>query len=82
MFGSLLLSFKYDLLINPSHHEGFSRVLLEGAYVGLYCIANDIPGTRNIIKNCKQLFKSDRDHLPPQSAGKNGRLGIFAQVRR
>lgn len=43
--------FKYDLLINPSHHEGFSRVLLEGAYVGLYCIANDIPGTKNIIKN-------------------------------
>ena len=38
-------------MINPSHHEGFSRVLLEGAYVGLYCIANDIPGTRNIIKN-------------------------------
>ena len=31
--------FKYDILINPSHHEGFSRVLLEGAYVGLYCIA-------------------------------------------
>ena len=28
--------FKYDLLINPSHHEGFSRVLLEGAYVGLF----------------------------------------------
>ncbi len=43
--------FRYDILINPSHHEGFSRVILEGAYVGLYCIANDIPGTRGIINN-------------------------------
>ncbi len=53
--------FKYDLLINPSHHEGFSRVLLEGAYVGLYCIANDIAGTRNIIKNldCGFIVKNN-----------------------
>ena len=43
--------FRYDILINPSHHEGFSRVILEGAYVWLYCIANDIPGTRGIINN-------------------------------
>ena len=43
--------FRYDILINPSHHEGFSRVILEGAYVGLYCIANDIPGTRGVIND-------------------------------
>ena len=43
--------FQYDILINPSHHEGFSRVILEAAYVGLYCIANNIPGTRSIINN-------------------------------
>tara|TARA_B100000900_G_scaffold414864_1_gene442827 strand:+ start:4754 stop:5833 length:1080 start_codon:yes stop_codon:yes gene_type:complete len=43
--------FRYDILINPSHHEGFSRVILEAAYVGLYCIANNIPGTRSIINN-------------------------------
>ena len=55
--------FKYDLLINPSHHEGLSRVLLEGAYVGLYCIANDIPGTRNIIKNLDCGFVVENNNL-------------------
>ena len=55
--------FKYDLLINPSHHEGFSRVLLEGAYVGLYCIANDIPGTRNIIKNLDCGFVVENNNV-------------------
>ena len=26
-------------------------MILEAAYVGLYCIANNIPGTRSIINN-------------------------------
>ena len=55
--------FKYDLLINPSHHEGFSRVLLEGAYAGLFCIANDIPGTRNIIKTLDCGFVVENNNV-------------------
>lgn len=39
----------YDVLIQPSHHEGFSRILLESMYAGLYCICNDIPGIKEII---------------------------------
>ena len=40
---------KYDILIQPSHHEGLSRILLESMYAGLYCICNDIPGIREIV---------------------------------
>ena len=41
--------YKYDILIQPSHHEGLSRILLESMYAGLFCICNDIPGIREII---------------------------------
>tara|TARA_B100001564_G_C20656375_1_gene679398 strand:- start:823 stop:1920 length:1098 start_codon:yes stop_codon:yes gene_type:complete len=41
--------YKYDILVQPSHHEGLSRILLESMYAGLYCICNDIPGMREII---------------------------------
>ena len=53
--------YKYDILVLPSYHEGFSRILLEAAYTGLYCIVNDIPGTRNIISttNCGKLIKEN-----------------------
>ena len=42
--------YKYDILISPSHHEGFSRIILEAGYVGLLCLANNIPGIKNIIE--------------------------------
>ena len=38
----------YDVLISLSNHEGFSRVLLEAVYVGLYCIAYKNSGTEFI----------------------------------
>ena len=41
--------YKYDILIQPSHHEGLSRILLESMYAGLYCICNDIPGMREVV---------------------------------
>ena len=44
---------KYDILIQPSYHEGFSRVLLEGIYTGLWCMSNDLPGTKKIIEETK-----------------------------
>ena len=40
--------YKYDLLLSLSDHEGFSRVLLEAMYVGLYVISNKNNGTSYI----------------------------------
>ena len=39
----------YDVLISPTHHEGFSRIILESAYIGLFIIANNIAGTREVL---------------------------------
>jgi len=39
---------EYDVLISLSDHEGFSRILLEAVYVGLYCIAYKNSGTKFI----------------------------------
>jgi len=36
---------QYDISIVMSSYEGFSRILLESLYVGLFCISNNIPGT-------------------------------------
>ena len=38
--------FNYDISIIMSKYEGFSRILLESLYVGLFCISNKIPGTK------------------------------------
>ena len=38
--------FNYDISIIMSKYEGFSRILLESLYVGLFCISNKIPGTQ------------------------------------
>ena len=42
---------EYDIAVTTSHHEGFSRFLLESSYVGLYCLSNNLPGTEAILKN-------------------------------
>jgi len=39
-----------DCIINPSHHEGMSNVLLEGAAMGKALIASNIPGCKEIIE--------------------------------
>ncbi len=36
---------EFDISIIMSKYEGFSRILLESLYVGLFCISNNIPGT-------------------------------------
>jgi len=38
--------FNYDISVIMSKYEGFSRVLLESLQVGLFCISNNIPGTK------------------------------------
>ena len=40
----------YDVLIQPSYHEGFSRILIESIFAGLFCIVNDIFGMKEIIQ--------------------------------
>ena len=36
---------RFDISLVMSSHEGFSRILLESLYVGLYCLAYRIQGT-------------------------------------
>ena len=38
--------YNYDISIIMSKYEGFSRILLESLYIGLFCISNNIPGTK------------------------------------
>ena len=54
---------EYDILISLSDHEGFSRVLLEAIYVGLYCIAYKNSGTEFIedFNNTKTVDFKDLD---------------------
>ena len=40
-----------DCLIQPSHHEGMSNVVLETAATGRPCIVSDIPGCREGVEN-------------------------------
>ena len=38
----------YDILISMSKYEGFSRIMLEGTYVGLFCASLENSGTKFI----------------------------------
>lgn len=40
---------KSDCIVNPSHHEGMSNVLLEAGAIGRALIASDISGCKEII---------------------------------
>jgi len=53
----------YDVLISLSEHEGFSRILLEAAYVGLYCIAKENSGTKFLsqFENASLLDSTDQN---------------------
>jgi glycosyltransferase involved in cell wall biosynthesis len=44
----------FDISIIMSSHEGFSRILLESLYVGLYCLAYKIQGTE-VMQNFRNL---------------------------
>ena len=44
----------FDISLVMSSHEGFSRILLESLYVGLYCIAYRIQGTE-VMKDFNNL---------------------------
>ena len=42
---------KYKIFVLPSLYEGMPKTLLEAMSCGLACIATDIPGSREVIKN-------------------------------
>ena len=45
-----------------SSHEGFSRILLESLYVGLYCLAYRIQGTE-VMKGFENLELIELNHI-------------------
>ena len=55
----------YDLLLSLSDHEGFSRVLLEAIYVGLFVVAYENNGTEyiNNFENTILLNSKDIKYL-------------------
>ena len=55
----------YDISIIMSSYEGFSRILLESLYVGLFCISNNIPGTswQKEFKNSVLINNNDVDRF-------------------
>ncbi len=48
------LLIKADAFILPTFREGFSRVLLEAAAVGLPCITTNVPGVGEIVRHEKE----------------------------
>jgi len=55
----------YDILISLSDYEGFSRVLLEAAWVGLFCISTLNPGTEFLsnFENSKIIENKDNNQI-------------------
>ena len=53
---------KFDICIIMSSHEGFSRILLESLYVGLYCLAYRIQGTE-VMKGFENLELIEVNHI-------------------
>ena len=53
----------YDISVIMSKYEGFSRILLESLYVGLFCLSNDLPGTQflNKFKN-GEIIKDNNEN--------------------
>ena len=46
----------YDINIVMSKYEGSSRILLESLYIGLICLSNDIPGTKELSSKFRNTF--------------------------
>ena len=43
--------------------KDFQEYYLEGAYAGFYCIANDIPGTKKLLKNLDWCFVVENNNV-------------------
>lgn len=55
----------YDILLSLSEHEGFSRILLEAAYVGLFCVAYNNPGIDFLseLENTEIFFNKHKEDI-------------------
>ena len=53
--------FNYDISVIMSKYEGFSRILLESLQVGLFCISNNIPGTKWLKRFNNGLLVDNND---------------------
>ena len=55
----------YDISVIMSKYEGFSRILLESLYVGLFCLSNDLPGTQflNTFKNGEIIKDNNKNEF-------------------
>ena len=55
----------YDILISMSKHEGFSRIMLEGSYVGLFCASLENSGTKFIkeLENTVLINAEELDNV-------------------
>lgn len=75
----------YDLLLSLSDHEGFSRVLLEAIYVGLFVVAYENNGTEyiNNFENTILLNSKDIKYLENKiNEFLNGKISISSQNRK
>ena len=52
----------YDILISMSKYEGFSRIMLEGTYVGLFCASLENSGTK-FIKELENTILINAEEL-------------------
>ncbi|MFJ7927800.1 glycosyltransferase family 4 protein [Peribacillus sp. NPDC096448] len=87
-----------DCIVNPSHHEGMSNVLLESAAMGKPLIASNIPGCKEIIddgqngylfevKSAKSLKKTliqfiELDKNDKENMGKKARIKVEDEFDR
>ena len=53
----------FDINIVMSKYEGSSRILLESLYVGLICLSNNIPGTKQLSSKFSNSFIIDDNNI-------------------
>ncbi len=53
----------YDINIVMSKYEGSSRILLESLYIGLICLSNNIPGTKELGSKFNNSFFIDDNNI-------------------
>ena len=53
----------YDINIVMSKYEGSSRILLESLYIGLICLSNSIPGTKEFTSNFDNLIFIEKNNI-------------------
>ena len=53
----------YDINIVMSKYEGSSRILLESLYIGLICLSNNIPGTKELSSKFSNSFIIDDNNI-------------------